>query len=331
MRILYLTDLHGVTTGLPELIAREAGADLCLLGGDLTSFRGPEAAERVLRPLAKAFGRIRAVAGNTDRPEVSRWLAEQGWSLDGRGEALDGLWLSGVEGSNHTPLKAPIELAEPELEARLAAGAPPAGAPNVGAPPAGAPPAGAPPAGAPNVGTSERDAKGAPQAAGEGAREQRPGEPPTRAKPTRAKPTRSPRPARGATTTAATAQSARPWILVTHVPPHQSRCDRIFAGQHVGSTAVRRFLETRRPRPSVHLCGHVHESVALDHVAGVTICNPGSWTAARYAVITWDGNPAAPLQVTLRRMVLPPLLRWRARGRMMAEKVTGYARHRLGR
>jgi hypothetical protein len=316
MRILYLTDLHGVTTGLPELIAREAGADLCLLGGDLTSFRGPEAAERVLRPLANAFGQIRAVAGNTDRPEVSRWLATQGWSLDGRGEALDGLWLSGVEGSNHTPLKAPIELSEPELARRLAAGALPAGAPPTA--------------------SSTHAANGAKGTDGQEAHpgnadEIQPRGNPARATPAPATLSSAPRPARGATSTAAAAQSAQPWILVTHVPPHQSRCDRIFAGQHVGSTAVRRFLETRRPRPSVHLCGHVHESVALDHVAGVTVCNPGAWTAARYAVITWDGDPAAPLQVTLRRMVLPPLLRWRARGRMMAEKVTGYARHRLGR
>jgi hypothetical protein len=302
MRIVYLTDLHGVTAGLHNLIRRESGADLCLVGGDLTSFRGPPAARRVIEPLREAFGRIRAVAGNTDRHEVSAWLAEQGWSLDGRGEELEGLWLSGVEGSTHTPLRAPIEYSETELARRLEAGAPPE---DKGAEPT--PPPGVPLAGASQA-TISRE---------------------------------------GAVT--------RPWILVTHVPPWQTRCDRIFAGQHVGSSAVRHFLELRRP--ALHLCGHVHEGVGFDRVGEVTVCNPGAWTAFRYAVVTWNRDegscvgmsrdeerrlegshaersgepPAAPLQVELRRMVPPPLLRFRARARMMAEKVTGYARHRLGR
>jgi len=255
MRILFLTDLHAVHTFLPALLEREAGAELCLLGGDFSNFQGPRAARAMIEPLRRAFPRVRAVAGNTDRPAVIDWLQRQELSLHGRGEGVSGLWLSGASGSNHTPLHGPIEYSEPELATLLAAGRPPA------------------------------------------------------------------------------EHADRPWILVTHVPPRDTVCDRLFVGKHVGSSALRRFLQeppgaSARPTPTLHLCGHIHEGVGVDRLGTTVVCNPGALTAARYAVIHREGDALRP---ELCQLSLPRSLRMRATVRMIASKVTGYARHRLGR
>ena len=60
-------------------------------------------------------------------------------------------------------------------------------------------------------------------------------------------------------------------ILLLHTPPHETRLDRaaldgksvdhVPLDLHVGSIAVRRFIETRQPLLTLH--GHVHESARL--------------------------------------------------------------------
>lgn len=61
------------------------------------------------------------------------------------------------------------------------------------------------------------------------------------------------------------------WILLFHTPPHETNLDRVGndgrkidhvpLDLNVGSIAVRRFIETRRPLLTLH--GHIHESVRL--------------------------------------------------------------------
>lgn len=60
-------------------------------------------------------------------------------------------------------------------------------------------------------------------------------------------------------------------VLLFHTPPYQTKLDRaalddrivdhVEADRHVGSIAVRRFIEARRPLITLH--GHVHESTRL--------------------------------------------------------------------
>ncbi len=66
-------------------------------------------------------------------------------------------------------------------------------------------------------------------------------------------------------------------IILFHAPPYQTALDRaaldgrtvdhVPLDVHVGSMAVRRFVETRQPRVTLH--GHIHESARLT----------GSWQA----------------------------------------------------
>jgi uncharacterized protein len=46
---------------------------------------------------------------------------------------------------------------------------------------------------------------------------------------------------------------------------------------------VRTFIE--REQPGLVLCGHIHESRALDQFDGTTIANPGPTAAGHYAIV----------------------------------------------
>lgn len=57
-------------------------------------------------------------------------------------------------------------------------------------------------------------------------------------------------------------------VLATHSPPHGTEVDRIFSGLHVGSRALREFIE--REEPLLCACGHVHERGGVEDVVGRT-------------------------------------------------------------
>lgn len=72
-------------------------------------------------------------------------------------------------------------------------------------------------------------------------------------------------------------------IFVPHAPPKETHLDRILIGKHVGSQAVREFVELHQP--DVLVCGHIHESRGLDAIGKTQMVNCGSATRGYYAVI----------------------------------------------
>lgn len=64
-----------------------------------------------------------------------------------------------------------------------------------------------------------------------------------------------------------------PKIAVIHQPPVQTKVDKSLLAGHVGSQAVRNFIEIEKPL----LCfsGHIHESRAIDSIGPTTLVNPG--------------------------------------------------------
>ena len=50
-------------------------------------------------------------------------------------------------------------------------------------------------------------------------------------------------------------------VYITHSPPHDTCLDQIEGGIHVGSFAVREFIETHQPYLTLH--GHIHETVDI--------------------------------------------------------------------
>lgn len=68
-------------------------------------------------------------------------------------------------------------------------------------------------------------------------------------------------------------------IYVTHSPPHGTGLDMIRSKEHVGSKAIRNFIEKEQPLLTLH--GHIHESPEVSgkyrDMIGETLCvNPGS-------------------------------------------------------
>jgi Icc-related predicted phosphoesterase len=88
---------------------------------------------------------------------------------------------------------------------------------------------------------------------------------------------------RRAATGLAEVKGSRVRILCPHAPPRGTACDRIRSGEHVGSPSLRVLVE--REAPDVVLCGHIHESRAIDTLGASTVANPGPVQAGHYALV----------------------------------------------
>lgn len=87
----------------------------------------------------------------------------------------------------------------------------------------------------------------------------------------------------------------RALVLVSHTPPINTQADRLTSGVHVGSPAVRRFIE--EVRPDLCLTGHIHESRGVDTLGSTTIINSGMLADGGYALVTYeDGRVSAELK-----------------------------------
>lgn len=80
------------------------------------------------------------------------------------------------------------------------------------------------------------------------------------------------------------------WVLVTHVPPFNTRLDELESGSHVGSKSVRKFVEARQPL--VLACGHVHEARAVEKLGRTVMVNPGPITKGYAAEIVISSDEA---------------------------------------
>ena len=90
------------------------------------------------------------------------------------------------------------------------------------------------------------------------------------------------------------ARTYRHVVLSVHTPPHVTLCDIVGDGIHVGSSAVRDFILDAQP--DVCLCGHIHESRAVDRLGRTVLVNPGAFATGGYAVLRLAGDD---LSVTL--------------------------------
>lgn len=97
-------------------------------------------------------------------------------------------------------------------------------------------------------------------------------------------------------------------IFLFHTPPHDTALDRagldgkrvehVPLDVHVGSIAVRRFIEERQPLLTLH--GHVHESTRLTGAwktqIGRTVCINGAHVGPELSLVRFD--PACPAEAT---------------------------------
>jgi uncharacterized protein len=77
--------------------------------------------------------------------------------------------------------------------------------------------------------------------------------------------------------------SEKPTILVSHQPPYSTVCDRISLNNHVGSHAIRAFIE--KHKPILCLTGHIHEGIGIDNIGNTMVVNPGPFKDGHFAAI----------------------------------------------
>lgn len=205
MKIMAFGDIHEYLHSLETLAPSLRQADLLLVTGDMTRWRGPEIAAKILEAVKQYNANILAQVGNTDSWETHHYLDHLGINLHGQGYRIGDLGIFGVGGSNPTPFFTPTEFSEEEIAAYLEMG--------------------------------YDMVKDAPRK-----------------------------------------------LLVAHCPPYQTAIDRIYGGYHVGSTSVRRFIETYQP--DICISGHIHESPGHDRIGKTLLINPGMLAQGGYATVT---------------------------------------------
>ncbi len=83
----------------------------------------------------------------------------------------------------------------------------------------------------------------------------------------------------------ATARNFRHVVLISHAPPLNTACDLLSDGTtHVGSEAVREFIEDAQP--ALCICGHIHEARGMDRIGRTKVLNPGAFLAGGYVLLT---------------------------------------------
>lgn len=90
---------------------------------------------------------------------------------------------------------------------------------------------------------------------------------------------------------------ARQRIVVSHAPPYGTNTDRLRNNSHVGSRALRAFIEEQQP--DLCLTGHIHEAKSVDRIGRTTIINPGMLSQGGWIDIEYiDGTLTAELRNT---------------------------------
>jgi Icc-related predicted phosphoesterase len=70
-------------------------------------------------------------------------------------------------------------------------------------------------------------------------------------------------------------------VLVTHQPPFDTAADLVPGGRHVGSRALRNFID--KVQPACCLSGHIHEAASRSRVGRTLLLNPGPFSQGHIA------------------------------------------------
>jgi uncharacterized protein len=77
-------------------------------------------------------------------------------------------------------------------------------------------------------------------------------------------------------------------LAVIHNAPHGTRLDQLEGGMHVGSTAVRSFLDTAQPE--ICVCGHIHEGLGEEQLGKCHVLNPGLLSNGGYVRVDLENG-----------------------------------------
>ena len=87
-------------------------------------------------------------------------------------------------------------------------------------------------------------------------------------------------------------EEAKRLILVFHTPPYGTPLDTLYDGSHVGSRAVRSFIEREQPWMSLH--GHIHESPTVSGLywdtIGDSVCVNAGQVFDDFSAVLFESN-----------------------------------------
>jgi Icc-related predicted phosphoesterase len=84
-------------------------------------------------------------------------------------------------------------------------------------------------------------------------------------------------------------------LLVTHAPPLNTKTDLLPSGDHVGSESIRKVIEEFQP--ILNVCGHIHESRAMDEIGKTKVVNPGMLAQGYVCMINIDDSDEKNIKV----------------------------------
>jgi Icc-related predicted phosphoesterase len=83
-------------------------------------------------------------------------------------------------------------------------------------------------------------------------------------------------------------KDAKVKIQVTHTPPARTKMDLIYTGAHIGSEAVRKFIEEHKP--DVAISAHVQEAKGVDDLKNTKLLNPGRFPEGYFGLISIENG-----------------------------------------
>ncbi len=78
------------------------------------------------------------------------------------------------------------------------------------------------------------------------------------------------------------------FVLVVHKPPKNTKLDLVANGDHVGSQAIKKFIEEKQP--IVAISAHIHESPGIDKIGETVLFYPGPFYEGKYGVVEIKGD-----------------------------------------
>jgi len=116
MKILALSDLHGINPKTIHQYLEENKIDLIIIAGDITHFGPPELAKDILDDIAAHKIPVIAVPGNCDPHTIHSHIENsKALNLHAKTINIKGLSFCGLGGSNPTPFNTPLEFEENEI------------------------------------------------------------------------------------------------------------------------------------------------------------------------------------------------------------------------
>ncbi|MEM5805363.1 MAG: metallophosphoesterase [Candidatus Aenigmatarchaeota archaeon] len=86
-------------------------------------------------------------------------------------------------------------------------------------------------------------------------------------------------------------------VQVTHMPPIGTNLDKIVSGAHVGSQAIRDFIE--KHKPEVAISAHIHEAKGIDRLNDTILINSGRFPEGNCGLISLKNGKAEAKIISL--------------------------------